>query len=169
MQHKRLLISALLLLGLGLTGLQAQTLYVKQTNGTQTAYALNIIRKLTLTSANVTIQKTDNTTADYAFNALKYFSYIDYTTGINEPKIHFSNTFLAYPNPVTDILNIDLTDTKNENGCISILTLDGKEMLKHETNGAGIVTINMSLLPQGIYLCRFYNKTEIKTIKIIKQ
>lgn len=41
MTHKKLKFSAVLLLGLGLTGLQAQTMYVKESSGTQTAYAVN--------------------------------------------------------------------------------------------------------------------------------
>ena len=43
MRHKRLKLSALLLLVIGLTGLQAQTMYVKENNGTQTTEQLNLI------------------------------------------------------------------------------------------------------------------------------
>ncbi|MEY3451220.1 MAG: hypothetical protein RL711_1046 [Bacteroidota bacterium] len=47
MRQKRLKLSAVFLLGLGLTGLQAQTMYVKEKSGTQTAYTLSSLRKMT--------------------------------------------------------------------------------------------------------------------------
>ncbi|SDD19390.1 T9SS type A sorting domain-containing protein [Williamwhitmania taraxaci] len=169
MRHKRLKLSAVLLLGLGLTGLQAQTMYVKQSNGTQTAYALSNVRKMTFSAGNVTVQKTDNTTGVYALSGLKYLSFQDFTNGINEPQTAAGSTLYAYPNPVADMLTIDLTGTKNGEGHISILNLEGKVMQKQQTEGTGIVSLNLSQLPQGIYLCRYTNGTETKTVKIIKQ
>ena len=47
MRPKKVKLSAVLLLGLGLSSIQAQTMYVKKSNGTQTAYPLNSIRKMT--------------------------------------------------------------------------------------------------------------------------
>ena len=169
MRHKKLQLSAILLLGLGLTGLQAQTMYVKQSSGTQTAYALSNIQKMTFSSGNVTVQKTDNTTGVYALSGLKYLSFQDFTTGINEPQMAAGNTLLTYPNPVADLLTIDLTGTKNGEGRISILNLEGKVMQTQKTSGMSIVTLNLSQLPQGVYLCRYTNGAETKTVKIIKK
>ena len=169
MRHKKLQLSAILLLGLGLTGLQAQTMYVKQSSGTQTAYALSNIQKMTFSSGNVTVQKTDNTTGVYALSGLKYLSFQVFTTGINEPQMAAGNTLLTYPNPVADLLTIDLTGTKNGKGRISILNLEGKVMQTQKTSGMSIVTLNLSQLPQGVYLCRYTNGAETKTVKIIKK
>jgi len=169
MKHKRLRLSAVLLLGLGMTGLQAQTMYVTQNSGTQTAYALNNIRKMTFTSGNVNVQKTDNTIGVYALSDLKYLSFQDFTVGINEQQMAASNTLLTYPNPVADMLTIDLTGTNNRESRISILNLEGKELLSQKTSGMGMVTLNLSKLPHGVYLCRYTNGTEIKTVKIIKK
>ena len=113
MKHKQLKLIALLLLGLGLTGLQAQTMYVKQSNGTKTAYALSNVRKMTFTPGDVTVQKTDNTTVVYALSGLKYLSFQDFTVGIDKPQTAAGNTLLTYPNPVSHMLTIDLTGTKN--------------------------------------------------------
>ena len=168
MRHKRLKLSAVLLLGLGLTGLQAQTMYVKESSGTQTAYTLSSIRKMTFSGGNATVQKTDNSTGVYAMSGLRYLSFEDYTASIEEP-IRVGNAhFSAYPNPVNDVLNIDLTGVESE-GTISILTFEGKLLQEQKTYGANMVTLNLSQLQQGIYLCRYSNATEIKTVKIIKQ
>ena len=74
-----------------------------------------------------------------------------------------------FPNPVKDILNIDLTGITVE-GVISILSINGKLMhTQHTIANSGLVTLNLSQLPKGIYLCRYLSTTEVKRIKIIKQ
>ena len=168
MRHKKLKLSAVLLLGLGLSSIQAQTMFVKKSNGTQTAYPLNSIRKMTFSGGNATIYKTDNSTGVYALNGLRYLIFTD-ITGIGEQPMRpgYAN-LIAYPNPVADELNIDLTDATG-NGTVSILSLDGRLKHKQKTKGTGIATINLSHLPQGVYICRYSNATEIKTVKIIKQ
>lgn len=168
MRHKKLKLSAVLLLGLGLTSLQAQTMYVKESSGTQTAYSLSNVRKMTFSGGNATVQKTDNSTGVYGLSGLRYVSFEDYTVGI-KGQIQLNNThFRAYPNPVNDVLNIDLTGVATR-GTISILTLEGKLLQEQKTNGVNTVALNLSHLPQGIYLCRYVSTTEIKTVKIIKQ
>ena len=82
MRQKRLKLSAVLLLGLGLTGLQAQTMYVWESNSTQTDYALSNIRKMTFSGGNVTIQKTDNSTGVYGLSGLRYLNFTDLATSI---------------------------------------------------------------------------------------
>ena len=44
------------------------------------------------------------------------------------------NTLLTYPNPASNMLNIDLTDTKSEEGRISILNIEGKVMQTQKTS-----------------------------------
>ena len=169
MKHKRLKLSSVILLGLGLTGLQAQTMYVKEISSTQTAYTLSNVRKMTFSGGNATVQKTDNSTGLYALSGLRYLNFTDLTTGITEKPMQLGHSnLITYPNPVTDVLTIDLTGKTGE-GTISILTIEGKLLQVQKTDGANMVTLNMSQLPYGIYLCRYTNETEIKTVKIIKQ
>jgi hypothetical protein len=169
MRQKRLELCTVIFLGLGLTALQAQTLSVLENNGTQIDYALSNIRKMTFSSGNVSVQKTDNTMGVYALSRLNYLSFIDFLTGINESQVAASNTFLTYPNPIVDILNIDLTNISKGEGYISILNLESKIMETKKTSGIGVITFNLSQLPQGIYLCRYTNDVETKTVKIIKK
>lgn len=169
MRHKKLKLSAVLLLGLGLSGLQAQTMYVKESSGTQTAYTLSNVRKMTFSGGNATIQRTDNSTGIYTLNGLRYLNFTDLTTSnAGQPMLLASATLITYPNPVNDLLTIDLTGAAT-GGTISILTLEGKLLQEQKTNGANTVTLNLSQLPQGIYLCRYVSTTKIKTVKIIKK
>jgi hypothetical protein len=169
MRQKRLKLSAVLMLGLGLTGLQAQTMYVKEKSGTHSAYTLSNIRKMTFSGGNATIQKTDNSTGVYALSGLRYLNFTDLTTSIEEPTMKLGHSkLITYPNPVSDVLTIDLTGVIG-GGMISILTLEGKVVQTQNTSGNSFAIINLNRLSKGIYLCRYSSISEIKTVKIIKQ
>jgi hypothetical protein len=169
MRHKRLKLGSVFLLGLGLTGLQAQTMYVKQSNGTQTAYALSNIQKMNFSSGNLTVTKTDNTNAVYALNNLRYFNFSDLSTDTEEPVSVQNQMLSVYPNPVTNMLNIDLSGSVQEEGKIRIINFEGKTVLNRQVGHAGVLSLDLSHLPKGLYLCRYANLTETRTVKIIKQ
>jgi len=170
MRHKRLKLIAVLLSVIGLTGLQAQTMYVKEMSGTQTSFPLSNIRKMTFSKENITVQKTDNTIGAFALNELKFISFKNIVSAFDEQHLKEANpNLISYPNPVTELLNIDLTGKDYEDGMISILTIEGKVVQKLHELKSDIVTLNLSHLPEGIYLCRYNNQTEVTTLKIIKQ
>lgn len=168
MKYKRLILSALLL-GIGLTGLQAQTMYLQKANGTQTAYAISNVRKMTFSGGGVIVEKTDNSTGVYPLNGLRYLGFTDLLTSVNEQFMQSANAcFITYPNPVNELLNIDLTCEASE-GTIRILSLEGKVLQIQKTGVQSIVTLNLSQLPEGIYLCSYANEKNIRTVKIIKK
>jgi hypothetical protein len=169
MRHKRLKLMALLLLGLGLTGLQAQTMYVNENSGTQTAYDLTNIQKMSFSSGNLTVTKTDNTNGVYALNNLKYLNFKDLSTNIEEPLSFLKQMLSVYPNPVINVLNIDLTATAQEPGTLMIFNFEGKTVVNRQVSHAGVLSLNIGHLPKGLYLCRYANVTETRTVKIIKQ
>jgi hypothetical protein len=168
MRHKRLKLSALLLLVIGLTGLQAQTMYVKENNGTQTAYVLSNIQKMSFSSGNLTVTKTGNTSIVYALNNLSYLNFTDFSTKIEEPFSFQKQMLSVYPNPVTYVLNIDLTGTVQEEGTLTLFNFEGKAVLNRQVSHAGVLSLNIGHLPKGLYLCRYANVTETRTVKIIK-
>jgi hypothetical protein len=168
MQHKVLKLSVLFLSGLGLTGLQAQTIYLKEKSGTQIAHTLSSVQKMTFSEVNMTVHKTDNSTGVYALSGIRYLSFEGFTTVINEQVETGNDPLIAYPNPVTDVLTIDLGDMENE-GTICIFSLEGKMLQEQKTEGTNIVKLNLSSLPQGIYICRYSNAGVVKTLKINKQ
>lgn len=169
MRHKKLKLSILLLLGLGLTGLQAQTMYVKERSGTQTAYTLSNIQKLSFSSGNLIVTKTDHSSGVYALSNLRYLNFSDVSTDLQENLPVQNQMLKVYPNPVGDILNIDLSRMSATEGTLSILNSEGKTVLSRQVNNEGVISLNISSLPKGIYLCQYANTTEIKTVKIIKQ
>jgi len=168
MRHKRVQLSAVFIFGLGLTGLQAQTMSVKQINGNQTAYSLNNVWKMTFSGGNLNVRKTDNSTGVFTLSGLKTLNFTLLST-VDKQTMQVKNShLLTYPNPVADILNLDLSGEEGE-GILKILMLNGKVMLTQNASNKSLETINLSHLPQGIYLCQYVNNIGVKTIKIIKQ
>ncbi len=168
MRNKRFNFSAFLIAVICLTGLQAQTLFVNEINGTQTAYTLSEVRKITFSSGNLSVLKTDQSSGIFALNGLISLIFKEFTSVKKELAQQPDISIAAYPNPVTDVLNIQLTGT-NTDGKISILSTDGKVVMTRGTNNYDLIKLNMSQLPQGIYLFRYISSTGIQTIKIIKK
>jgi hypothetical protein len=162
-------VAALLTFSFSLSTVSAQTMYVKESSGTQTAYTLSNIQKMSFSSGNLTVTKTDNSNGVYALSDLRYLNFSDISTDLQEDLSVQNQMLKVYPNPVGDILNIDLTGMSETEGTLSILNFEGKTMLSRQVNNEGVLSLDISSLPTGIYLCRYSNAAEIKTVKIIKQ
>ena len=169
MRLHKLIFIAVFISGYGLSPVQAQNMYVKESSGVQTAYALSDIRKITFSPGNLTVQKTNNSTRLYPFSGLRYLSFQNYLTGSEEQIQPGNARIFTYPNPVEDVLNIDLSGSGNKSGSISLLSVEGKLLREQVTNGTGLVTLNLSGLPNGIYFWRYVGTSIIKTGKIIKR
>jgi PKD repeat protein len=72
-------------------------------------------------------------------------------TGVNGVKNAGSDQLVVYPNPIHDIVNIDLTG-KNEDVTISIVNMAGVKVIEKQFKDAnGIVNIHTSEIPAGTY------------------
>jgi len=83
------------------------------------------------------------------------------TLSINENKL---NNFSVYPNPVSDILKISLSNKIDSN--IRITDLIGNTLYNQNTNGLSFFEIDFSAYSQGIY---FVTLNEKNTVKVVKQ
>ncbi len=75
------------------------------------------------------------------------------------------NGFKAYPNPVSDILNIEYT---GELSNVTVYNLLGQQVLTKNVN-ATTTQINMSELNAGTYLVKVSSENISKTIKVVKR
>jgi hypothetical protein len=162
-------VATLLTFAFSLSTVTAQTMYVRESSGTQNAYTLSNIQKMSFSSGNLTVTKTDNSSGVYALSDLRYLNFSDISTDLQEDLSVQNQLLKVYPNPVGDILNIDLTGISETEGKLSILNFEGKPVLSRQVNNEGVLSLDLSSLPTGIYLCRYSNAAEIKTVKIIKQ
>ena len=172
MRYKKVKLSALLLLGIGLSGIQAQsTLYVKEHSGIQTPYTLSSIRKLTFPTGNMTVKKTDGSTNTFALSDIRYLNFIDLTTNVSQVGIQESSSIILYPNPVIDQLQISYESIKAWNVQVEIIDVQGK-VLHQQTiiskNGTNHALIPVSQLSKGLYVCRLQSNEKIEIFKFLK-
>ncbi|MES2795376.1 MAG: ice-binding family protein [Bacteroidota bacterium] len=76
-------------------------------------------------------------------------------------------TFDAYPNPVKNVLNLEIIAKNANSSTINILDVTGKSMNKFLVNEAK-TEIDMSHLPQGTYFIKYSDKNRSQIKKIIK-
>ena len=162
MRHKKLKLSAVLLLGLGLTGLQAQT-SINATGGNASgsggsaSYSVGQVVYTTNTGTNGSV----------AQGVQQPFE-ISVVTAIEEAKgINLSVS--AYPNPTTDYLTLEVKEYELSNLHFQLYDMSGK-LLQNEkitSNQASIVMSN--LVPATYFVKVTESNKEVKTFKIIKK
>jgi subtilisin family serine protease len=76
--------------------------------------------------------------------------------------------FKIYPNPTSNIINIDLAENEFNKSTIEVIDLLGKTIKSFNVHNK-LVTIDMNSYSTGIYFIKFTNQLGSKTQKIIKQ
>ena len=73
----------------------------------------------------------------------------------------------AYPNPASDIVNIDFTKQLSANANYKLINTKGQVLLADETNGNGSLRIDVSKLKSGIYWLIFTSGNQTTARKIV--
>ena len=73
----------------------------------------------------------------------------------------------VYPNPVTDVLNINITNSQDNSTRAKLFDANGR-LIYSNNMISGTNTVNMVNYPKGIYLLQLINTTEVQNLKIIK-
>ncbi len=84
-------------------------------------------------------------------------------TGIN---IISENDINIYPNPIKELLNINLGEILANK--ITLFDCQGK-LIYSSVNKKNLVTINLNKVSNGIYFLQIVSKKEVNTYKILKQ
>jgi hypothetical protein len=74
----------------------------------------------------------------------------------------------AYPNPVKNLLNIDITGKTSTDGHVTITDIMGKTVINH-TLSSNTATIDLGALPAGVYFVKYANSTTSTIQKIVKK
>jgi len=93
-------------------------------------------------------------------------------TGIEPPPAANSNNIIIYPNPVKDELRIKSEELRISN--VEILDITGKTILTLHSSfltphSSFLIPIDVSTLPQGIYLIKIYTENGVIIEKFIKK
>jgi len=155
----------LLLLTCSMT--QAQTMYIRPVLGIQTNNPVANIQKLTFDNGNMLVTNNTGASGSFALSGLRYVSFTDFNLGTTNPDLA-TNKFYAYPNPASHILNISGSNTIQRVSQIEILSLEGR-LLMQQKPANDALQVDISALPQGMYLCKITNDNQQQTIKFLKQ
>jgi hypothetical protein len=162
MRHKRLKLSAVLLLGFGLTtGLQAQE-SVNATGGNASgsggsaSYSVGQVVYTTNTGTNGSV----------AQGVQQPFE-ISVVTGLEEAK-EINLMVTAYPNPTTDFLTLKVDSFELSTLSFQLYDMNGK-LLQNKKVTDNETSINMSKLVPATYFVKVTEgNKELKTFKIIR-
>lgn len=90
--------------------------------------------------------------------------------GVIEKAFLTTNSVLIYPNPVKDVLNINMGSTVANNIKVDIQSLDGRLVqTSNQRVEYGRITLNLPQLPRGLYILTLTSKNEKTTHKFIKE
>ena len=171
MKQKRMKMGALLLLGLGLTAVQAQTtMIVKTKSGTNNASVINDTRKLTFSGGNLVVTKKDASVSSFAISDTRYLNFSQgVTTDLSNAKQSVSK-LTVYPNPAQDRLTVSIAAGTSERVQLDVFGIDGKAIYSQAINAqqAASHTINVSSWQGGMYFVRINNGKETVTTKFTK-
>ena len=161
MRHKKLKLSAVLLLGLGLTGLQAQE-SVNATGGNASgsggsaSYSVGQVVYTTNTGTNGSVAQ-----------GVQQPYEILVVTAIEEAKgINLSVS--AYPNPTTDYLTLEVKDFELSTLYFQLYDMNGKLLQSEKITGNQTSIVMSNLVPATYFVKVTQGNKEVKTFKIIK-
>ena len=161
MRHKRLKLSSALLLGLGLTGLQAQT-SVNATGGNASGSGGTASY-----SVGQVVYTTNTGTSGSVAQGVQQPYEISVVSAIDEAK-GISLSVTAYPNPTTDYLKLEIEKNELKDLSFTLYDVNGKLLQSEKINDTE-ARIDMSHYIQSTYFVRVFNGNEpIKEFKIIK-
>jgi hypothetical protein len=162
MQNKRLKLLVTLLMGLGLTGLQAQTA-VPATGGNASGSGGTVSYSV---GQVVYTTNTGGSNGTVAQGVQQPFE-ISVVTGLEEAK-GISLSISAYPNPTTDFLNLKVENYENTNLSYQLFDIGGKLLETKKITGNQTNIVMGNLVPATYFVKVTEGNKEVKTFKIIK-
>ena len=116
------------------------------------------------TGGNFYIIAQGRTTSSFSSYGIGFDDYALELSTLSSDSFDKSN-FVAYPNPVKDVLNLSYKTTISN---VSIINLLGQEVLNTKAN-TNDVRVNMSALTAGAYIVNITVEDTVHTIKVIKE
>lgn len=168
--HWILLIMLLLMSTISYT----QSIYLNYTDGTNSSYDLEDVRKITFDADLMNLHLMDGSIYSWNISTIEYFKY-DETLVNAEEWLAKANLWEVnvYPNPTTTTLNVLFNLPQSEEILIGLYDMQGKLILEKNTgkiaSGEHHQILDLSGLPEAVYFCRIAGQKSSITKKIIKQ
>ncbi len=163
--HKYLLLFGFLAFG-GL--IKAQSLSVVLLDGQENPFEIENTQSISFPNKSLQVNLKNG---EYSSFALSETSRIVFSTVINEvEKITKENLIRVYPNPVVDLLHINLSQSDVQSGKLTVRSIDGKMIYaSHVSLSENNLSINVSDWAKGVYVVFFESGDRRQIEKVIKQ
>ena len=161
MRHKKIKLSNFLLLGLGLTGLQAQ-----EVASAASGNATGIGGAVSYTIGQVAYI-TNSASSGIITQGVQQPFEIMVATGIEYTK-DISLECSVYPNPATSFLKLKVNSNNAENLIYKLFDMSGKLIRTNKIDGNETIISMENIVPSAYFLKITENNKEVKTFKIIK-
>ncbi len=180
MRHKRLTLSAVLLLGLGLTGLQAQeSINTTGSNisgsGGSASYSIGQVVYTTITGTNGSaaqgvqqVFEISEVTGLKGTEDLEKLEVIEKLEDIKKATAIILNC-TAYPNPTANYLTLDMGSYDLSNLSFQLFDINGRLIESKEIEGNKTSIRMGNLVPATYFIRVIQDNKEVKTFKIIKR
>jgi hypothetical protein len=146
----------------------AQNMYIRPITGSQSIYPVADIQKLAFENGNILVTNNGGNSVTFALSGLRYVSFTDFNLGTTVPELA-TNRLYAYPNPASQLINILGSNNMQHASHIQIVSLEGRLLMEQKAANTTTVQVDISALPQGMYLCKITDGNQKETIKFLKQ
>lgn len=161
MKYKKLKLSATLLLGLGLTGLHAQT-SVNATGGNASGSGGSASW-----SVGQVVYQTHTGTSGSVVEGVQQPYEISVVIAIEEAAA-INLSVSAYPNPTTDYLTLEVEEFELSNLNFHLFDMQGKLLQSEKITGIQTIIVMNNFVSATYFVKVIQNNREVKVFKLIK-
>jgi hypothetical protein len=161
MKKKIRLLICLLITGIGISGLKAQSLVITMKNGTEYFRGLSSLQNFTFSDGNLLLKYYSGSTESYGLLTIHKLYFSSLSTGIENAELN-GKIISFYPNPVEQL--IYLKNIPEGTSPVFIYRIDGV-LIQYTQVISGGNPIDVSHLVKGFYFLKIKNQT-FKFIKL---
>lgn len=152
--------------------INAQNLYLKQKDGTQSVHKLSDIQNLTFSSDNIFVNRKDGNVENINLVNIQYLSFKEFTS-VQDLKAKDKNKpLMLFPNPADNSLFIEHKSKESGTASIEILDIAGRLLFRKDITlqeGRNHLTMDISALNTGLYLCRVIQGNNLSSQVFVKK
>jgi hypothetical protein len=152
----------------------AQSMYFSYSDGTNTSYNLEDVRKITFDADMMNLHLWDGSLYTWNVGTIGYYQYFEIPLNMQE-WLNCANSWevKVCPNPTSNSVTVHFNLPKTDEVSITLSDIQGKLILeKHigkKETGKHQETFDLNSIPSGTYVCSISGQKNMVTKKIIKQ
>jgi hypothetical protein len=153
--------------------LKSQSIYFNFTNGTNSSYNLQDVRKITFDADLMNLHLWDGSMFSWNVSTIGYYEHNQSSSNVQE-LLNVANSWdvAIFPNPPSTTLNVIYNLPKEDEITIALFDMQGNLILQKSLGkqvfGEHQETLDLTNIPQGTYVCRISGRQNTITKTAIK-